>query len=95
MPRTRTPKTFPPGTFLPTPQRIIVILQLCVTFSVILWNVAQPFTGEYFTVRSRMLLYEYLMGKSDQNKIESNQEAKRFEALFQELPSTDQRLFKK
>ena len=58
---------------LPTKQRIIVIIQLCIAFSLILWYAFQPFMGEYFNIKSRMLLYEYVMGtstllKSDQQK---------------------------
>jgi len=63
--RRRKPKNYPPGTFLPKQQRIFAILQLCISFSLILWTVAQPFMGEYFDLRSRMILYEYAMGTSD------------------------------
>ena len=60
----RRKKTFPPGTFIPTPQRLMAIAQLCIAFSLLLWYAMQPFMGEYFDLRSRMLLYEYAMGTS-------------------------------
>ena len=83
----RVRKEFPPGTFIPTPQRLMAIGQLCIAFSLLLWYAVQPFMGEYFTLRSRMLLYEYVMGTSDSLKKEVGQEeklqrqAKRFEQL--------------
>ena len=58
-------KTFPPGTFIPTSQRLMAIGQLCLVFSLMLWYMIQPFMGEYFALRSRMLLYEYVMGTSE------------------------------
>lgn len=68
-------------------QRFLIIMQLCFAFSVILWYATQPFMGEYFSLRSRMLLYEYVMGNSDflkkqthvSDKLERN--AQRFENL--------------
>lgn len=68
-------------------QRFLIILQLCFAFSVIFWYSTQPFMGEYFTLRSRMLLYEYVMGNSDilknQRDAEKklNRNAERFEQL--------------
>jgi hypothetical protein len=70
-------------------QRFLIILQLCFTFSVFLWYFTQPFMGEYFSLRSRMLLYEYAMGNgnSDFQKKQSLQgeklsrNAQRFENL--------------
>jgi hypothetical protein len=61
----RKRKEYPPGTFLPTSQRLLAILQLFIAFSLILWYAAQPFMGEYFNLRSRMMIYEYAMGTSD------------------------------
>lgn len=58
-------KEFPPGTFIPTPQRILAIIQLCLAFSLLLWYATQPFMGEYFNLKSRLLIYEYVMGTSD------------------------------
>lgn len=84
----RRRKEFPPGTFIPTPQRLMAIGQLCIAFSLLIWYAVQPFMGEYFTLRSRMLLYEYVMGTSDLLKKRSGQEEKleRQAERFQLLP---------
>lgn len=84
----RRRKEFPPGTFIPTPQRLMAIGQLCLAFSLLLWYAVQPFMGEYFNLRSRMLLYEYVMGTSDLLKKRSGQEEKleRQAERFQLLP---------
>lgn len=71
-------KEFPAGTFIPTPKRILAIIQLCLAFSLILWYVSQPFMGEYFSLKSRMLLYEYAMGTSE---INSSANGERFSLL--------------
>ena len=67
------------------PQRLMAIAQLCIAFSLLLWYAMQPFMGEYFALRSRMLLYEYVMGKtptSDPEKREQlEQRAQKFEKL--------------
>jgi hypothetical protein len=67
-------KEFPPETFIPTPKRLLAIIQLCIVFSLILWYATQPFMGEYFALRSRMLLYEYVMGTSELVKSQLSQE---------------------
>lgn len=83
----KSKKSFPSGTFIPTPKRLCAIIQLCLAFSLFLWYAAQPFMGEHFTLRSRMLLYEYVMGTSpllppqSQEKLERNKE--RFRSLDQ------------
>ncbi len=92
----RPRKSFPPGTFIPTPQRLMAIAQLCLAFSLLLWYMAQPFMGEYFTLRSRMLLYEYVMGTSDILKSRAGQDAKmeRQAQRFKLLPIEEQRMLK-
>lgn len=84
----RRRKEFPPGTFIPTPQRLMAIGQLCIAFSLLIWYAVQPFMGEYFNLRSRMLLYEYVMGTSDLLKKRHGQEEKleRQAKRFQFLP---------
>lgn len=83
----RPKKIFPQGTFIPTPQRLLSIIQLCIAFSLMLWYLFQPFMGEYFALRNRMLVYEYAMGTSDVLKARPDQtaklerQAKRFIAL--------------
>lgn len=75
----RKKKEYPPGTFLPTSQRVLAIVQLCIAFTLIMWYVGQPFMGEYFRLRSRLILYEYVLGTSDKGKLADNSE--RFEIL--------------
>ena len=58
----RSRKTFPPGTFIPTSQRLMAIGQLCIAFSLMIWYLTQPFMGEYFALRSRMLYMNMYMG---------------------------------
>lgn len=53
--------------------RVMAIVHLCLTFSVILGLFSTPFTEEYLSFRSRLLLYEYLM--------HSPQHQNRFQAL--------------
>lgn len=83
-------KNFPPGTFIPTSQRLMAICQLCIAFSLMLWYLVQPFMGEYFSLRSRMLLYEYVMGSPELLKIKKDdsktleRQAKRFKQLPEE-----------
>lgn len=81
---------FPPGTFIPTPARTCAIIQLCLAFSALFWNASQPFAGEIFTLKSRLLLYQDVMGISTANATSplSNEKtehlarnAKRFQAL--------------
>lgn len=93
----RIHKTFPPGTFIPTSQRLMAIMQLCLAFSLLLWYVAQPFMGEYFTLRSRMLLYEYVMGTSDilKNRVGHENKLERQAQRFSRLPESEQQLLKK
>lgn len=53
---------FPPGTFIPTPARVMAILQLCIAFTVIISSMGYPFMGELFANKSRLLLYHTVMG---------------------------------
>lgn len=89
--RSRKLKHFPSGTFLPTRQRLLAILQLCIAFSLICWYIAQPFMGEYFALRSRQLLYEYSMGTSEILKKDPNQSDKinRQKERFASLPQSE------
>lgn len=60
--RKRIKKEFPPGTFIPTPARIVAIIQLCLAFSLLLWQASQPFMGDLFRIKSQMLVYQDVMG---------------------------------
>lgn len=64
--RKRIKKTFPPGTFIPLPARIFAILQLCMVFTILLWHASEPFMGELFAVKSKMLIFQHLMGQKDE-----------------------------
>lgn len=43
-------------------QRLLAIVQLCITFTLILWYLFQPFMGEYYALKSRLILMEFVMG---------------------------------
>ena len=58
----RRKKEFPPGTFIPKPARIMAILQLCVAFTLIFWTCGLPFMGDLFSYKSKILLYQDIMG---------------------------------
>jgi hypothetical protein len=58
-------KSFPPGTFIATPLRIIAILQLCIAFTVLTSYAGYPFMRELYEIKTRKLLYETVMGKED------------------------------
>lgn len=60
--RKRIKKEFPPGTFIPTPARVAAIVQLCLAFSLLLWQASQPFMGDLFHIKSQMLIYQDVMG---------------------------------
>jgi hypothetical protein len=45
-------------------QRFLVIIQLCLAISLLLWSMGQPFLGEYFNIRSQLLIYEFVQGIS-------------------------------
>ena len=85
--RKRVKKSYPPGTFIPTPARICAILQLCIAFTMILWYVSQPFVGEIFTTKSRLLFYQDVMGIPSHDNLSPDKlarlarNAERFHAL--------------
>lgn len=86
-----------PSSFLPFPQRILCILQLCIGFSTLLWFIFQPFMGEFYSIRSRMLVYEYGMGTSDVFKKEEPEISKKeeFHLWFEELPALKKETIRK
>lgn len=86
----RKPKDFPPGTFIPVPQRLMAITQLCLAFSLLLWYGMQPFMGEHFALRSRMLIYEYVMGTSPSQK--NSEIQKKHANYFEKLPEREKLL---
>ena len=46
-------------------KRVLAIIQLCFAFTLILWVLAKPFTSDYFTTRSELLLFQTAMGKGN------------------------------
>ncbi len=49
------------GTFLPTGQRVLAIIQLCIVFSYVIWVGGHPFLGEVYDVKAGKLRYETVM----------------------------------
>lgn len=84
----RQKKYFPPETFIPTPARICAIIQLCLAFSVLLWNASEPFVGEIFTLKSRLLFYQDVMGiqTAEQASPEKAERLARNAERFKALP---------
>lgn len=90
--RKRIKKQYAPGTFIPTPARLCAILQLCAAFTILLWHMSQPFVGEIFTIKSRLLYYQDALGIPSNDKLSND----RLERLtrnadrFKSLPATTQ-----
>lgn len=57
-------KQFPEGTFLPLRQRVLSIIQLCLGFTALLYVLSTPFMGEHFTLKSKGLIYDYVINNS-------------------------------
>jgi len=55
-------KVFPPGTFLPAPQRVLAIFQLCLAFIAICVYAGHPFMGALFNQKAQLSLFENVMG---------------------------------
>jgi hypothetical protein len=84
--RKRQKKYFAPGTFIPTPARIVAILQLCIAFTVILSSASYPFLGEIFHNKAQAMLYSDVMGNASAVEAVEDKErllrnAQRFDAL--------------
>ncbi len=47
---------------IPTSLRVLIILQLCIALSCLLWVIGYPFMGGHFTTQSELLLIESTMG---------------------------------
>lgn len=43
-------------------RRVLAIVQLCLAFSLTLWVLAGPFTGDYFATRSSLLYFQMVTG---------------------------------
>lgn len=90
--RKRVKKQYPPGTFIPTPARVCAIVQLCLAFTLILWTASQPFIGEIFTFKSRLLFYQDLMGIPANDNLSADRLARleRNGERFKSLPQVKQ-----
>lgn len=90
--RKRQKKVIPPESFIPKPARICAIIQLCLAFSLLLWNASEPFVGEIFTWKSRLLFYQDVMGIPSDGNASSEKEARlsRNAERFHKLPSIKQ-----
>lgn len=63
--RKRVKKTYPPGTFVETPLRVMAILQLCIAFTIICWNLSIPFMGDHFVTQRKVRLVEHVTGSPE------------------------------
>lgn len=88
----RKKKYFPPGTFIPTPARIFAILQLCIAFSVICYNIGTPFLEDVFSVREQQFLYDTVINSEYFSLLDVN-EADSVMAGYQELLTHGHRSF--
>lgn len=61
----RIKKNYPDGTFIPTPARVCAIIQLCLSFSALLWFLSTPFLEELFDQKSNRLLFEKITQNKD------------------------------
>jgi hypothetical protein len=95
--RKRIKKEFPPGTFIPTPARVLVVLQLCIVFTILISSAGYPFMGEMFAVKSKTLLFKDVMGIGNQNGSMDGESAMHYQERlqrnvqrFSELPKWQQ-----
>lgn len=83
-------KVFPPGTFLPTPQRIAGILQLCLAFVAICIYAGHPFMGALFHQKVQLSLFENVMGTLPELSTEDGRLQQQFNhAQFAQLPEAE------
>ncbi len=82
----RLKKEIAPGTFISTPARLMAILQLCLAFTVLAWQAGYPFMGELFEIKSKLLVYDYVMGVNNATYAEqfSNLPEKKKEEILRE-----------
>lgn len=83
----------PTETFIPLKCRVLAIIQLCLAFSLLLWYGGQPFMGEYFQLKSHLLMHEYVLGTSSLLKSEEEKEKlQRNKLRFVNLSQDDQKI---
>lgn len=86
--RQRVKKNYPEGTFIPMPPRVAAIIQLCLAFTIILWHLATPFSTDFFSVKSNLILYQDVMGTAPREGLsqEKKERLNRNEQYFAALP---------
>ncbi|ADI39064.1 hypothetical protein [Waddlia chondrophila] len=57
-------RPFPPGTFVPTPLRVVSIIHLCIAFSALLFDLGYPFMGKLFEDKRLNSIYESVIAES-------------------------------
>lgn len=71
--------------------RVLAILHLCLTFTLVAWCVGYPFMGELFSYRSRILAYQDVMGVAKQQTETAQLERlDRNGERFKKLPLSEQ-----
>jgi hypothetical protein len=61
----KSKKEYPPGTFIVFPARLMTIVQLSLAFTLIAWHAGYPFMGELFHLKSKLLVYQHVLGIED------------------------------
>jgi hypothetical protein len=51
-------KSIPASTFIPTPPRVMAIIQLCLSFTLLLCILGYPFMGQHYILKSRLLVFD-------------------------------------
>lgn len=59
--RKRVKKEYPKGTFIATPARVMAILQLCLVFTVICWQMSKPYMADLYQVKSKMAVFDFVL----------------------------------
>lgn len=77
--RKRVKKEYPAGTFIATPARVMAILQLCVVFTILCWQMSKPFMADLYQTKSKMAVFDFVL--KDQERFSSLPEAKKQEIL--------------
>lgn len=81
-------KTIPKEAFIPTPARIMAIIQLCLAFTALLFILGYPFMGKHYALKSRLLVSDSVI---QSNSFEGLPEAKK-ESLVNEKKSIKEQM---
>ncbi len=80
----RIKKTYPDGTFIPTPPRISSIIHLILALTLLIWILSIPFADNHFEYKSDLLLFKNVMGIPSNTSEEITKNASRFSSLPQD-----------